>query len=189
MKLPSQSQKRLHLCHQVQFALFYVGLFNPKQWEASPALRPPIRESRSLLLALTSMKSGCASGPAARCGRARTRAVGVASAPSASAVLSYSKLWARDQPERASLSVPARFPAHQMDAPLLESLEGSGVFCFNWRARADSYGAIFIREGLERGSVGTALQTRPWILNIIQLQLSDQLFFFSAGKVDEMLAR
>lgn len=37
-----------------------------------------------------------------------------------------------------------------MDAPLLESLEGSGVFCFNWRARADSYGVIFIREGLER---------------------------------------
>lgn len=64
-----------------------------------------------------------------------------------------------------------------MDAPLLESLEGSGVFCFNWRAWADSYGVIFIREGLERGSVGTALQTQPWILNIIQLQLSDQLFF------------
>lgn len=75
-----------------------------------------------------------------------------------------------------------------MDAPLLESLEGSGVFCFNWRARADSYGAIFIREGLKRGSVGTALQTQPWILNIIQLQLSDQLFFFSTGEVDEILA-
>lgn len=75
MKLPSQSQKRLHLCHQVQFALFYVGLFNPKQWEASPELRPPIRESRSLLLALTSMKLGCASGPAARCGRARARGI------------------------------------------------------------------------------------------------------------------
>lgn len=73
----------------------------------------------------------------------------VAFAPSASVVISYSKLLAQDQPERASLSVPARFPAHQMDAPLLEALEGSGVFCFNWRARADSYGAVFIREGLE----------------------------------------
>ena len=76
-----------------------------------------------------------------------------------------------------------------MDAPLLESLEGSGVFCFNWRARADSYGAIFIREGPERGSVGTALQTQPCILNIIQLRLSDQLFVFSTGKVDEIRAR
>lgn len=82
-------------------------------------------------------------------------------APSASVVISYSELLAQDQPERASLSVPAHFPAHQMDAPLLESLEGSGVFCFNWRARANSYGAIFIRGGLERGSVGTALQTQP----------------------------
>lgn len=82
-------------------------------------------------------------------------------APSARVIISHSKLLAEDQPERASLSVPARFPAHQMDAPLLESLEGSGVFCFNWRARADSYGVIFIREGLERGSVGTALQTEP----------------------------
>lgn len=60
--------------------------------------------------------------------------VNVTFAPSASVVISYSKLLAQDQPERASLSVPARFPAHQMDAPLLESLEGSGVFCFNWRA-------------------------------------------------------
>lgn len=76
-----------------------------------------------------------------------------------------------------------------MDAPLLESLEGSGVFCFNWRARADSYSAVFIREGLERESVGTALQAQPWILNIIQLQLSDQLFFFSTGNVDEIRAR
>lgn len=48
-----------------------------------------------------------------------------------------------------------------MDAPLLESLEGSGVFCFNWRATADSYGVIFIREGLERGGVGTVLQAQP----------------------------
>lgn len=82
-------------------------------------------------------------------------------APSASVIISYSKLLAQDQPERASLSVPARFPAHQMDAPLLDALEGSGVFYFNWRARADSCGVIFIREGLERGSVGTALQTQP----------------------------
>ena len=87
--------------------------------------------------------------------------VNVTFAPSASVVISYSKLLAQDQPERASLSVPARFPARQMDAPLLESLEGSGVFCFHWRARADSCGVIFIREGLERGSVGTALQTQP----------------------------
>lgn len=61
------------------------------------------------------------------------------------------------EPPSRSSAVPAR----QMDAPLWESLEGSGVFCFNWRARADSYGAIFIREGLETGSVGTALQTQP----------------------------
>lgn len=82
----------------------------------------------------------------------------IAFSPSASVIISYSKLLTQDQPERASLSVPARFPAHQMDAPLLESLEGSGVFCFNWRARAGSYGVIFIREGLQRGGVGTALQ-------------------------------
>lgn len=93
-------------------------------------------------------------------------------------------------PSRACLPLrSSTFPAHQMDAPLLETLEGSGVFCFNWRARADSYGAIFIREGLERESAGTALQIQPWILNIKQLQLSDQLFFFSAGKVDEICAR
>lgn len=165
-----------------------MGLFNPKQWETSPELWPPIKESQRSLLALTNTKLRCALAllPAVR---ERKWGVHVVSAPSASVVISYSKLLAQDQPERASLSVPARFPAHQMDAPLLEALEGSGVFCFNWRARADSYGAIFIREGLERGSAGTALQIQPWILNIIQLQLSDQLFFFSAGKVDEIRAR
>lgn len=98
---------------------------------------------------------------AACCQRESEWGVNVVFAPSASVIISYSKLLAQDQPERASLSVPARFPARQMDAPLLESLEGSGVFYFNWRARADSYGVIFIREGLERGSVGTALQTQP----------------------------
>lgn len=93
-------------------------------------------------------------------------------------------------PTRACLPLSSStFPAHQMDAPLLESLEGSGVLCFNWWARAGSYGVIFISEGLQRGSVGTVLQAPPWILNIIQLQLSDQLFFFSVGKVDEILTR
>lgn len=162
--------------------------FNPGQWEAVPELWPPIKESQSLLLALTNVKSWCASGTAACCSRESEWGVNVVSVPSAS-VISYSKLLAQDQPERASLSVPACFPACQMDAPLLESLEGAGVFYFNWRARAGSYDVIFIREGLERGSVGTALQTQPWILNIIQLQLLDQLFFFSMGKVDAILTR
>lgn len=119
---------------------------------------PPVKESPSFLLAPTSTEWGCA---AACCQRESEWGVNVVFAPSASVIISYSKLLAQDQPERASLSVPARFPAHQMDAPLLESLEGSGVFYFNWRASADSYGVIFIREGLERGSVGTALQTQP----------------------------
>ena len=52
----------------------------------------------------------------------------IALTPSARVIMSYSELFAQDQPERASLSVPARFPAHQMDAPLLESLEGSVSF-------------------------------------------------------------
>lgn len=73
--------------------------------------------------------------------------------------MSYSELFAQDQPERASLSVPARFPAHQMDAPLLESLEGSGVFCFNWRAKAASYGWVIISKGCREGVLG--LSSRP----------------------------
>lgn len=52
--------------------------------------------------------------------------VNVTLAPSVSVIISYSELLAQDQPERASLSVPARFPAHQMDAPLL------GVFGRFW---------------------------------------------------------
>lgn len=74
--------------------------------------------------------------------------------------MSYSKPFTQDQPERASLSVPARFPAHLMDAPLLESLEGSGVFCFNWRAKAASYGAVFISECC-RGGGAQGLASKP----------------------------
>lgn len=73
--------------------------------------------------------------------------------------MSYSELFAQDQPERASLSVPARFPAHQMDAPLLESLEGSGVFCFNWQAKATSYGSVFINKGCREAVLG--LSSKP----------------------------
>lgn len=122
---------------------------------------PPITESRRLLLALTNIKLCAVLVLLLPAIRESDWGVNVAFAPSASVIISYSKLLTQDQPERASLSVPARFPAHQMDAPLLESLEGSGVFCFNWWATADSYGVIFIRAGLERGSVGTVLQAQP----------------------------
>lgn len=40
MKLPSQSRDGLHLCRPVQFALFAMGSFNPKQREASRAVTP-----------------------------------------------------------------------------------------------------------------------------------------------------
>lgn len=77
-----------------------------------------------------------------------------------------------------------------MDAPLLESLEGSGVFCFNWRARADSYGVIFIREGLERRECWNSPPNPS--MNIKRNAITafrPIIFFFSTGKVDEIHTR
>jgi hypothetical protein len=92
---------------------------------------------------------------------ARSQSMGVNVAfdwlQAASVIISYSTLLTQDQPERASLSVPACSPAHQMAAPLLESLEGSGGFCFNWRAVAASCGVVFIRGAAEWG----VLQAQP----------------------------
>ena len=104
---------------------YYKGLFSPNQWEASSELWPLIKESWSLLLALTNAELWWLL-VLLLAVRESEWGVNVTLAPSASVIISYSELLAQDQPERASLSLPARFPAHQMDAPLL------GVFGRFW---------------------------------------------------------
>lgn len=66
-----------------------------------------------------------------------------------------------------------------------ESLEGSGVFCFNWRALSWLHVWFSLERGLEKGSKNSPPNPTMNIKHVIQLQLSDQFFSFSSGKVDE----